>query len=104
MVDRERAAALAGTLERANLWRRGQSGAEQPDPFEFGAAIDEAVTALRALSAPVSDERTAIVPREPTGGMLDAGWRAAGRHSAMGPPCVADIYVSTIKASEETAG
>ena len=32
-------------LKRANKWRRGGKG-EQPDPKEFGEAIDVAVTIL----------------------------------------------------------
>ena len=38
-------------LEDYNKWRRGDETIPQPDPFEIGVAIDDAVRLLRELAA-----------------------------------------------------
>lgn len=47
-------------LEKHNKWRRGDETIPQPDPFEIGVAIGDAVRLLRELAA----ERAKVKLRE----------------------------------------
>ncbi len=83
------AATLADKLEAHNRWRRGDEAEPSPDPAALGVTIDEAVNALRELSARVAEleaedasrklhrdllRRVAIALKGPEDGLVTHGW------------------------------
>jgi hypothetical protein len=50
------------TLREFNLWRRSDEDMDQPDPWEIGKAIDDAIEAMEKLGR-LTDAAQAVVDR-----------------------------------------